>query len=181
MITAGAFRHANARWVQTAEAAQQQQQRKANLKPNGGPGRPVGAVAKITKDLKAGILNGAIAHGADGEGLGGLDGYLQMCATKYPKHYMQLLAKLLPLQVRADVANAVVSEVRIISVPADCYLSEEQIAKMNPALPLIEQEAIETEPAEAVIEAQSIEEEPEIEDVTAETSVQIIRASRRRR
>src|SRR4051794_38955470 len=58
--------------------------------------KPKGAVAKITRDLKAGILSGAAMHGADGEGLGGLEGYLQMCASKYPKHYMHLLGKLLP-------------------------------------------------------------------------------------
>jgi hypothetical protein len=148
------------------------------------PGRNPGVVNRITRDLKAGILNGAIAHGADGEGLGGLDGYLLMCATKYPKHYMQLLGKLLPLQVNADVNNAVVGEVRVLSVPADCYLSAQQIAKMNRAAPLIDQAPqLEPErfqePAEAVVEAQSIEAEPEIEEVTAETGMQITRASRR--
>ena len=62
-------------------------------------GRVPGSINKISKDLKSGILNGAIAYGADGQGTGGLDGYLYMCAGRYPKSYMELLGKLMPLQV----------------------------------------------------------------------------------
>src|SRR6476646_4670678 len=66
------------------------------------PGKPKGAVAKVTRDVKQGILNGAISHGFDGEGLGGLDGYFAMCAARYPKHYMSLLGKLMPIQLHNE-------------------------------------------------------------------------------
>lgn len=59
-----------------------------------GQGRVPGIVNRITKDLKTGIINGAVAHGADGAGKDGLDGYLAMCATKFPKAYLGVLAKL---------------------------------------------------------------------------------------
>ena len=61
--------------------------------PDNPGGKPKGTVAKITRDLKEGILQSAIAHGANGGGENGLQGYLQMCATKYPKHYMHLLGQ----------------------------------------------------------------------------------------
>ena len=149
------------------------------------PGRPRGAVGRVTRDLKNGCLEAATNLGRDGAGTGGLIGYLEFLGIQHPRAFAGLLSKLLPLQVHADVNNAVVGEVRVISVPADCYLSAEQIAKMNRAAPLIDQAPqLEPErfqePAEAVVESQSIEAEPEIEEVTAETGMQIIRASRRR-
>jgi hypothetical protein len=98
----------------------------ANLKLGG---RLPGSINRISKDLKSGILNGAIAHGYDGEGAGGLDGYLQMCATKYPKHYMHLLGKLLPLQVGDGLTGQRIGTINIVSVPEGRYLSEEDIAK----------------------------------------------------
>jgi hypothetical protein len=36
---------------------------------------------------------------------------------------MQLLGKMLPLQVNADVAGAFISSVNIVSIPTDAYLN----------------------------------------------------------
>jgi hypothetical protein len=107
--------------------------------PPPGKGRPRGSVNKANKDLKNGLLTAAINLGRDGYGEGGLVGYCEFLGLYHPKAFAGLLGKLLPLQVNADVNNAVVGEVRVISVPAGCYLSAEQIAKMNPAAPLIDQ------------------------------------------
>ena len=95
-------------------------------------GRTPGAINRITKDLKTGILNGAIAHGADGRGKDGLDGYLCMCAARYPKHYLQVLAKLPPLQVHGEgFAGPSIGTIQIVAVPHDHYLSAEDIAKVR--------------------------------------------------
>ena len=93
-------------------------------------GREAGIVNKVTRDLKVGILNGAIAHGADGSGEGGLEGYLFMCATKYPKHYLALLGKLVPLQLTGNPQlGQHISTVNVISVPSGTFLSKEDIEK----------------------------------------------------
>jgi hypothetical protein len=88
-----------------------------------------------------------------------------------PQQYMQLLGRLLPFNLNATSVSSTVGEVRVISVPADCYLSAEQIAKMNLAPAVIEHapqfepepspefERIE-DPAEAEIEAQPAEPTP---------------------
>jgi hypothetical protein len=86
---------------------------------------------KITRDLKNGLLDAAIAHGSDGEGAGGLQGYLLMCATRYPRSYMQLLGKLLPFNVAASVNSATINTVRIVSIPSGHFLSADQIARVE--------------------------------------------------
>ena len=47
-----------------------------------------------------------------------------MCAQRYPKHYLALMGKLLPLNTTADVNKSVINEVRIISVPTDHYFPQ---------------------------------------------------------
>jgi hypothetical protein len=107
-----------------------------NLRP--GQGRVPGVVNKVTRDLKSGILDGAIAHGADGEGAGGLSGYLHMCATRYPRSYMQLLGKLLPLTLSNNGLTGATTTVNIVGIPTDHYLSKEGLERAGVAMPLLE-------------------------------------------
>ena len=74
-----------------------------NLRHGPGIGRPAGVQDKITRDLKQGLLEGAIAHGYDGEGEDGLVGYCHHLAERHPKMYCHLLAKLLPYNLNANV------------------------------------------------------------------------------
>ena len=97
--------------------------------PVGKRGRKPGAINKITTDLKHGILRGAASCGYDGEGLGGVDGFLLMCAQRYPKHYLNLMGKLLPLNLTANAPSAGIGTVNIVSVPSGTYLSPDQIAR----------------------------------------------------
>jgi UDP-apiose/xylose synthase len=101
-------------------------QRNANLTYH--EGRVPGVPNKLTKDLKTGIIDGAAAHGADGQGKDGLGGYLSMCATRFPKAYMQLLGKLVPMQLTDNVGKTILS-VNINSVQHDTYLSAEDIER----------------------------------------------------
>lgn len=104
------------------------------VKGGGGGGRkPRGAVNKITRDLKDGVLEAAISLGEDGKGNGGLVGYLKMLARKYPKQFSSLLARLMPLQVNGNLA-AFIGAVNITPVPNGKFVSpEEAIAQMQPA------------------------------------------------
>ena len=103
-----------------------------NLRP-----RLKGGANKITRDVKEGILEGAIAFGSDGTGAGGLTGYFTMCAAKYPKAYMHLLGKLVPMNLTSDgtVGNHIAS-VNIISVPTNTFLSPDDMAKVRDRKPL---------------------------------------------
>jgi hypothetical protein len=88
--------------------------------------RKRGSQNKIARDVKNGIIDGAVAHGEDGKGKGGLVGYMRFCARRYPKQYMQLLGRLLPYNISADVASGAIATINIISVPEGHYVSVPQ-------------------------------------------------------
>jgi hypothetical protein len=73
-------------------------------------------------------------HGSDGHGTGGVTGFLFHLADRHPKSFAMLLAKLLPLQLDADLTSSVVSAVQIISIPAGDILSAKDLARLQPAL-----------------------------------------------
>jgi hypothetical protein len=102
-----------------------------NLRFGPGIGRPKGTLDKIGRDLKNGIIEAAVVHGANGSGAGGLGGYLLMCATLYPKAYMQLLGKLLPMNLTANTTSQAISTVKIISVEAGAQYSSEQLRALE--------------------------------------------------
>jgi hypothetical protein len=88
---------------------------------------------KLTRDIKEGIIDGAVAHGSDGKGKGGLNGYLTMCARLYPKQYMYLLGKLLPFVVRNTVdATLRVDKVNVVPIQSDRYVTAEQMLTLIP-------------------------------------------------
>jgi hypothetical protein len=95
----------------------------ANLRFGPGIGRVKGKQNKICRDLKEGLLEGAILHGYDGAGEDGLIGYCHHLAERHPKAYATLLSRLLPYNLNANVASAHVGEVRIISIPSGSHLT----------------------------------------------------------
>lgn len=109
-----------------------------------GPKQP-GTINRITRDLKRGIVDAAAAYGSDGNGAGGLTGYLFHLADKHPKAFASLLGKLLPLQVNSQI-NSVVGQINIVSVPADTFLTQEDVNRMSPAAPTIEHEPAAPDP-----------------------------------
>jgi hypothetical protein len=93
------------------EAITKQLKAKANpVAPDHAPtGKPAGPM-RTTAVLKDAILYAAQKVGSDGRGLNGLVGYLTFCARFYPKEYITLLGKVLPLQIVAE--SKVVHEYR---------------------------------------------------------------------
>ncbi len=72
-------------------------QRKSNLPPGPGPGRPLGSVNKTTALLKDAILQAAQAAGGGDED--GIATYLTQQARDNPGPFMSLLGKVLPMQI----------------------------------------------------------------------------------
>jgi hypothetical protein len=99
--------------------------------------RRTGTRNKITRDIKERIITGAEEYGEDGKGKGGLQGYLKMCARKYPKQYMLLLGKLLPFNITADKNIGSIGSINIVTAPSGQFLSMDQIRELNGLPPLI--------------------------------------------
>lgn len=73
------------------------------LPPNAGKGKPKGAVNKTTATLKEAILLAGEQSGNDGNGKGGLVGYLRRVADTDVKAFSGLLGKVLPMQVTGSL------------------------------------------------------------------------------
>lgn len=67
-----------------------------------GAGRKAGVPNKTTTALKDAILAAAKSVGQDGQGKGGLTGYLRHVASSDVKAFAGLLGKVLPMQVNLD-------------------------------------------------------------------------------
>ena len=111
----------------------------APLKRRKPPCKPKGAVAKITRDLKEGIIDAAVNVGRDGAGTDGLVGFLEDTALHHRKAFCGLFMKLLPLNLNANVAGPVINSVQIVSVPSNTYLTSEDMQRIQDgAMPAIE-------------------------------------------
>ncbi len=84
--------------------------REANRPKTGG--RQAGTPNKTTKALKEAILLAAEEVGEDGDGAGGLTGYLRRVARDDIKAFAGLLGKVLPLQIAGDSENPIITEIR---------------------------------------------------------------------
>lgn len=129
-----------------------------NLRNGPGTGRVKGIQNKICRDLKEGLLQGAILHGYDGTGEGGLVGYCLHIAERHPNAYCGLLGKLLPLNLNANTTSAGIQTVRIISVPAGTHYSAADLERLEQgqttidALPQPERAEDPAQPKPALIE-----------------------------
>lgn len=70
-----------------------------------GPGRPKGMQNKTTTALKEAILEAGNLTGSDGEGKGGMVGYLKFLATQNPAAFSTLLGKVLPHTLHVSGAD----------------------------------------------------------------------------
>lgn len=83
-------------------------------------GRKKGTPNKTTAALKEAILAAAKAHGMDGRGKAGLEGYLYRVARDDVKAFAGLLGKVLPLQVAGDPdAPIQIAHIELVAPGAD--------------------------------------------------------------
>jgi len=81
-----------------------------------GPGRPKGLPNKTTALLKDAIIQAAIKAGGEGED-GGLVGYLVKQANDYPKGFLPLLGKVLPMQITGEDGGAIqIAKIELVAV-----------------------------------------------------------------
>jgi hypothetical protein len=109
--------------------------------PPPGKGRVPGSANRIGRDLKIAVLTAAANVGRSGSGKGGLVGYLEFLAGRHPKAYAGLLGRVLPLQINADVNNAVIGAINVVSIPCDRFLSATDAEKLRQ--PLTEAQIVE--------------------------------------
>lgn len=81
--------------------------------PGKGPGRPKGSQNRTTAALKDAILLAGAAVGADKEGAGGLQGYLETVAKEDQKAFCGLLGKVLPMTLAGDPENPIRARIEI--------------------------------------------------------------------
>lgn len=84
----------------TTERTKEVQPVERRKPPAAGKGRPAGSKNKTTTALKEAILLAGEQVGEDGNGKGGLVGYLRKLATSQPKSFAVILGKTLPLDTR---------------------------------------------------------------------------------
>jgi len=87
-------------------------------------------------DLRTLILDAAAAIGMDGSGRDGLLGYLKYAASTFPKQYLQVIAKVLPLQIDSKSTINVIEHVNIVSVPSDRYMPRQAFANEKVEVPV---------------------------------------------
>jgi len=103
-------------------------------------------------DLRTLILDAAAAIGMDGNGRDGLLGYLKFAASTYPKQYLQVISKVLPLQIDSKSTINVIEHVNIVSVPPDRYMPADNFKG-----PTIDHAPLESAPESTPESVQTIE------------------------
>src|SRR4051812_42634900 len=88
-----------------------------------GEGRAPGVPNKITKDLKEGVLTAAANIGRDGNGEGGLVGFLEDLALHHKKAFTSLLVKVLPMTGGYDGTPKPTIALNVVSIESGNYLS----------------------------------------------------------
>ena len=70
--------------------------------PKKNMGRPLGALNLFTREIKEAAVNAATRYGADGHGLGGLEGFFFRCCDLHPTIMVSLLGRICPMQKAPD-------------------------------------------------------------------------------
>jgi hypothetical protein len=70
--------------------------------PRRNPGRPPGVKNLFTREIKEAAVNAATRYGADGHGLGGLEGFFFRCCDMHAPIMVSLLARICPMQKSPD-------------------------------------------------------------------------------
>lgn len=107
---------------------------KGSTRPPGSGRRP-GSANVFTRLVKEAIVLAAEQVGSDGNGKGGLIGYLRAQARRYPEEYLKLLARLMPYQLVGPNDSAPVVKVELSLIEMQRRLEERGIpATYDPPL-----------------------------------------------
>lgn len=94
------------------------------------PRRKKGVANRITRDIKYGLTEAAIRHGSNGRGKGGLVGFFQYLLLTDLRAFANLIGRMVPLQLNADVNGGGTVNVTISPVPSGNFLSLEEARAM---------------------------------------------------
>jgi hypothetical protein len=92
------------------------------FKPGHKVGRPKGATDRISTDLKKSFMEALRSFGSDGNGTDGIEGFIHYAIRNDLKGVLKVVAKIIPLQVKADVAGNHIANVIINAVPPNHFV-----------------------------------------------------------
>ena len=93
--------------------------------------RGMGKVNKLTADIKSGMMHSAIAHGRDGHGAGGLDGFCEWLLKNDLRAWCGIFGRLVPLQVHGDVVHhGAPLQVNVITIPRGRHFTVDEARKV---------------------------------------------------
>jgi hypothetical protein len=95
------------------------------------PPKQKGMKNRIPADLKSSILAAAARFGENGQGKNGLNGYLFACARDHQVAYMNMLGRMIPVEMAGSVKLGI-STINIVSIPSDHFLTADQAEALGP-------------------------------------------------
>jgi len=90
-------------------------------------GRPKGAKDRISTDLKKSFIEALLSVGSDGKGTDGIEGFIHHAIRNDLRGVLAVVAKIIPLQVNADVQGNHISNVIINAVPPNHFVQREGV------------------------------------------------------
>jgi hypothetical protein len=88
-------------------------------------GRPKGAQDRLPADLKKSFVDALRSFGSDGQGKDEIEGFIHYAIRNDLRGVLTVMAKIIPLQIHADVASSQITSVIINSVPPNHFMKED--------------------------------------------------------
>jgi hypothetical protein len=87
-------------------------------------GRPKGVKDRISSDLKKSFIEALRSFGSDGQGTDGIEGFIHYAIRNDLSGVLRVVAKIIPLQVNADVQGKNIANVIINTVPPNHFVKD---------------------------------------------------------
>jgi len=95
------------------------------FQPNHKVGRPKGAQDRLPADLKKSFVDALRSFGSDGKGTDGIEGFIHHAIRNDLRGVLGVMAKIIPLQVKASVEGNHISNIIINAVPPNHFVKED--------------------------------------------------------
>ena len=93
-------------------------------------------VGATSRDVKQGVLGAAIAHGEDGKGKNGLQGFFAFLIEKNLRAFAGIISRLMPLQVNTDQKSEnTLTSINIVSIPPGHFFGSDADQSLPPHEP----------------------------------------------